>query len=110
MIRLAYNLEGERVLYNSRDYNLRVRVMGNSMECDHQGLPIVGNDVYMPESLTRRVREDLREHGGNGLVLLSMMALPDSEATARTYAEMLRDLHERMPVASSGSFLSTLIG
>ena len=109
MIRLAYNLQGERVPYNSRDYILIVKLMRDSMECDHQGLPIVGNEVYMPEGLAKKVREDLREQGGDGLVLVSIMTLPDSEATARTYAEMLRNLNEGMPPADE-RFLSTVIG
>ena len=113
MFKRAYTLEGKEIPYDSEDFNLRLSVAGRRLTCEHKGLPSIVFSfseaiTYMPESLAKRVHDDLREIGGNGLVLLSFMELPDSEIMARGYVESI--LHLRAGGSSVGDrFLSTVV-
>lgn len=46
VIKLAYDLNGNSVPYNSKDVNVKIRIHGRSIQAEHHGLPRIWYNYY----------------------------------------------------------------
>ena len=129
-VKLAYDLKGNPLNYNSEDANVRLKVKvyrqknkkdplapDLSLSIEHRefnGLPFIeynsyngrGIVPYLPKRLEERIERDL-EAGGIDKLCFYMIVEVFSKESAKTYAKLQEWWYKELPPARDGKLLST---
>jgi hypothetical protein len=107
--KLAYDLDGNHVPYESGSAKFRLTIRGSSISSDRSGLPQMPSGLtdgidYFPQPLADRIADDLQSRGVHPM-MMAFLGMPEN--VARSYVKLVEWVSNGLPPASSGAYLST---